>query len=109
MVQKIAISISKELNSALTELSTDRDLPKSRLIEICLRENPEIVKAINSYALKSKTVCNICREKIAAGAIKIDTPAYGVICKDCWTTEAGALVIQHPIADTNHVATVNRG
>ena len=97
MVQKIAISISKELDTALSKLSIDRDLPKSRLIEICLRENPEIEKAIKSYSLKSETSCAICHEKFVADAIKIDTPAYGVICKDCWANKAGALVIDHPI------------
>jgi len=97
MVQKIAISISKELDTALSKLSTDRDLPKSRLIEICLRENPEIEKVIKNYSLKSETLCAICQEKFMVDDIKIDTPAYGVICKDCWANKAGALVTDHPI------------
>jgi hypothetical protein len=103
MVNKIAISISKELDIALNKLAADRDLPKSRLIEICLRDNPEIAATIKSYVLKDKVICEICQEKFAIGDIKIDTPAYGVICKICWANKAGTILIKHPIADTSPI------
>jgi hypothetical protein len=92
MVNKIAISISKELDNALSKLSTDKTLSKSRLIENCLRENPEIMKTINTYELKNATVCELCHDKFTAEDIKIDTPKYGVICKECWSNRAATLV-----------------
>jgi superfamily II helicase len=99
MVNKIAISISKELDTALSKISADKTLSKSRLIEICLRENPEIMKTINSYELKNATVCELCQDKFTAEDIKIDTPKYGVICKECWSNRAATLAISKPIAD----------
>ena len=100
MVNKIAISISKELDLALSKLSTDKTVSKSRLIETCLRENPEIVKAINNYQIRTATVCELCHGSFKAEDIKIDTPKYGVICKDCWSDKMGELVTSKPITDT---------
>jgi superfamily II helicase len=99
MVNKIAISISKELDNALSKLSTDKTLSKSRLIENCLRENPEIMKTINNYELKNATVCELCHDKFTAEDIKIDTPKYGIICKGCWSNRAATLAISKPITD----------
>ncbi|MCL2643054.1 MAG: hypothetical protein FWD52_06055 [Candidatus Bathyarchaeota archaeon] len=101
MVNKIAISISKELDNALSKISTDKTMSKSRLIEICLRENPEIIKTINSYELKNAALCELCQDKFTAEDIKIDTPKYGVICKECWSNRAATLAISKPIADNN--------
>lgn len=99
MVNKIAISISKELDIALSNLSTNRTVSKSRLIEICLRENPEIVKAINNYQLKSVNACELCQEVFKLNDIKVDTPKYGIICKECWSDKMGELVTAKPITD----------
>jgi hypothetical protein len=100
MVNKIAISISKELDIALKKLSEDRTISRSRLIEICLRENPDILREIATYQLKEATVCALCNDLFEKDDIKIDTPKYGVICKECWSDKMGDLVVSKPITDT---------
>ena len=70
-----------------------------QLIENCLRENPEIMKTINNYELKNATVCELCHDKFTEEDIKIDTPKYGVICKECWSNRAATLAISKPITD----------
>ncbi|MEI6243323.1 MAG: hypothetical protein WCP39_07995 [Chlamydiota bacterium] len=100
MVNKIAISISRQLDVALAKLSENRAISKSRLIEVCLRENPDIVREISNYQLKEATVCKICNDPFTAQDIKIDTPKYGVICKECWSDKAGDLVVSKSITDT---------
>jgi hypothetical protein len=99
MVNKIAISLSKELDTALKKLSADRTISKSRLIEVCLRENPDILREINNYQLKEANICELCKEPFKADDIKVDTPKYGVICKDCWADKMGELTASKPISD----------
>lgn len=98
MVSKIAISISGELTRALEKLAEERELSRSRLIEICLRENPNIVKMISNYQLKDANTCEKCNEQFDPNDIKIDTPKYGVICKQCWSSDMGPFVEKHPIS-----------
>jgi hypothetical protein len=100
MVNKIAISISKELDNALKKLSVDRTISRSRLIEVCLRENPDILREINNYQLKEADICELCKDPFKPDDIKIDTPKYGVICKKCWSDKMGELVVSKPITDT---------
>ena len=100
MVNKIAISISKELNTALRRMSEDKTMSKSRLIETCLRENPKILEEINNYQLKEATTCALCKDSLTSNDVKIDTPKYGVICKFCWSDKAGDMVVSKPITDT---------
>ena len=99
MVSKIAISISEELKTALEKLSKDRSLSRSRLIEVCLRENPNIVKKIDEYQLKEAIICDECKEPFESNDIKIDTPKYGIICEHCWSSKMGTVVDEHPISD----------
>jgi len=99
MVSKIAISISEELRRALENVAESRDLSRSRLIEICLRENPNIIKEIGNYQLKEAIVCEKCKAPFGPNDIKIDTPKYGVICKHCWSSEMGKVVEEHPISN----------
>lgn len=100
MVNKIAISISRELDIALKKLSEDRTISRSRLIEICLRENPDILREINNYQLKEANVCELCKDPFKPDDIRIDTPKYGIICKECWSEKMGDLVVSKPITDT---------
>jgi len=99
MVSKIAISISDELTKILKKLAKDRNLSRSRLIEICLRENPNIIKEINNYQLKEATRCEKCKDPFGPNDVKIDTPKYGIICKHCWSSDMGTIVEEHPISD----------
>jgi len=99
MVSKIAISISEELNKALDRLSKERSLSRSRLIEVCLRENPNIVKEISNYQLKEASICEECKEPFKSNDIKIDTPNHGIICLDCWSKQMGEFVEKHPVSD----------
>jgi hypothetical protein len=100
VVNKIAISISKELDDALKKMSQDRTISRSRLIETCLRQNPDILREINNYQLKGATVCDLCTSPFKPDDIKVDTPKYGVICKECWSDKMGELVVSKPITDT---------
>ena len=99
MVSKIAISISDELTRTLKKLAEDRNLSRSRLIEICLRENPNIIKEISTYQLKEAIRCEKCKDPFEHNDVKIDTPKYGIICKHCWSSEMGKLVEEHPISN----------
>ena len=99
MVSKIAISISEELSKALNKMSEDRSLPRSRLIEVCLRENPNILREINNYQLKKAVVCEECKDPFKPNDIKIDTPKYGVLCKYCYSSKMGELIEKYPISD----------
>jgi len=65
-----------------------------------LRENPDIVREINNYQLKGAMACELCKDPFKAGDIKVDTPKYGVICKDCWADKMGELTVSKPIVDT---------
>jgi len=99
LVSKIAISISDELGRTLKKVAKERKLSRSRLIEICLRENPNIIKEISNYQLKEANRCEKCKEPFGPNDIKIDTPKYGVICKHCWSSEMGTIVEEHPISN----------
>jgi hypothetical protein len=99
MVSKIAISISGELSRTLEKIAKERGLSRSRLIEICLRENPSIIKEISNYQLKEANTCEKCKIPFGPNDIRIDTPKYGVICKNCWSSEMGKIVEEHPISN----------
>ena len=54
MNTRITISITPELNSALTRAALDKNTNVSRQIEIYLRENPSIIKYIKEIESESE-------------------------------------------------------
>ncbi len=54
-MRKISISLSNELDSALTLASIDKKENKSHLIEVFLRENPRVQNYVKAIEAEPKT------------------------------------------------------
>ena len=99
MVRKISVSLSGEMDRVLQALSRETNLPKSRLIDTYLRENPVIRRKLSEYRVVEVTNCTVCNKELSAKDVRIDTPKYGTLCLDCWSKRVGEFVERNPVSD----------
>jgi len=103
-LEKVTVSLSDELCRSIDVLCKQLGLSRSRLIETCLREHPNVEATVrrNRGQIQTAVVqvaCSLCKKKLGEGDVRIDTPKYGVLCLDCWAEKMGEYVEKHPISD----------
>ena len=99
MVRKISVSLSGEMDKVLQALSRETNLPKSRLIDTYLRENPVIRRKLSEYRVVEVLSCTLCNKELTAKDVRIDTPKYGTLCLECWSKRVGEFVEKNPVSD----------
>ena len=60
---RVTVSITPELNLALTRAALDKDTSVSRQVEIYLRENPSVMKYIREIEADEYDVLALASEK----------------------------------------------
>ena len=104
VVRKISVSLSGEMDRILESLSLETNLPKSRLIDMYLRENPLIRRKLSEHRVIETISCAICNGALSAKDVRIDTPKYGTLCLNCWSKRVGEFVEKNPVSDRESYA-----
>ncbi len=68
-----------------------------------LRENPDRKKMSENPVVET-TNCAVCKIELKAKDVRIDTPKYGTLCLDCWSTRVGEFVEKNPVSERKSYA-----
>lgn len=100
LVEKIGISISRELDDFLNYMSEKIGESKSRLIEKYIQENQYVRDEFKQYKLKHARMCPDCNKRFTKGDIRIYLPKNeSVLHLRCWSKKAGKIIEKYPLHD----------